>query len=218
MTSPSEPVVFFAVKEETEFFPSSPRVGARVLVTGMGRVNTEKTFHRVVEGSLPSLVLTCGFAGGLRPGLVSGTVLAEAEDPSLRAKLTTAGARSARFHCAPSVAVTISEKQALFKKTGADAVEMESEVIRQLCRERQIPSATVRVILDAAEEDLPLDFNSLMTPDLRIDPARLALALVRSPAKIPALIRFRSQSRAAARALASVLQRFFEPRASGSAG
>ena len=101
--------------------------------------------------------------------------------------------------------MTAVEKQALWKSTAADAVEMESGVIREICRAEEIPSTTVRVISDTAEEDLPLDFNALMTPDFRINFLKLGLAVARSPGKIPRLLRFQKQTAQAARALAAAL-------------
>jgi nucleoside phosphorylase len=97
------------------------------------------------------------------------------------------------------------EKAALRKSTGADAIEMESEVISAFCRERQIPSATIRVILDAAHEDLALDFNQLVTTDQQLDRGKLLLALIKSPHKIPALGRLQKRAATAAEHLAAVL-------------
>ena len=52
------------------------------------------------------------------------------------------------------------------RETGADAVEMESEVIRAMSVGKRASSASpCASISDAAHEDLPLDFNALMTPE-----------------------------------------------------
>jgi hypothetical protein len=82
---------------------------------------------------------------------------------------------------------------------------MESAVLRALCRERHLPSATVRAISDAANEDLPLDFNALMTPGRKLSYVRLARTLVAAPGKIPALRRLHRQTTLAAKNLARVL-------------
>src|SRR5207237_6453396 len=95
----------------------------------------------------------------------------------LTSALLAAGACPVRFHSADRVATKVEEKQALWKATGADAVEMESQIIRAICRAHQIPSATIRVISDAAHEDLPLDFNLLMTAEQNLNYGRLRLAL-----------------------------------------
>jgi nucleoside phosphorylase len=179
-----------------------------MLVTGMGWDNAARRVRAALAGQRPKLVLSCGFAGGLNPELATGTVVYAADaETGLGPVLLAAGARAARFHCARQAACTAASKRAAWAATGADAVEMESQVIRALCHEQQIPSATVRVILDSVSEDLPLDFNLLMTPDQRLDPVKLTLTLLRSPAKVGALIRLRRQSRSAARKLAEVLAR-----------
>jgi adenosylhomocysteine nucleosidase len=176
----------------------------------------------------PDYVLTCGFAGGLNPDLKAGDVVFETSFPrSSRGdeaqikignqseppyvgcyeKLVAAGAKSAKFFCADRIATTAAEKKKLRAETGADAVEMESEVIHAVCRERGIPCATVRVISDTANEDLPLDFNALAKPDKSLDYGKLAWAIAGSPGKIGALLKLQKRTRFAAERLAEVLEK-----------
>lgn len=216
-------ILTFAVREESgpfrERFSSRPDV--EIVLTGIGQKNAERAFRRALAGRLPKLVLTCGFAGALDPKLTVGTVvfaqsgpsnatIAAAQPLSLAAALVAAGARPATFHCADRVAVTAEEKRVLRRVTGADAVEMESGVIDALCREQNIASATVRVISDAADEDLPIDFNRLLDARQKLSYGRLALALAKSPVKTGALLRLQKQTRMAAEQLAEVLIRVIE--------
>jgi adenosylhomocysteine nucleosidase len=206
---PGEWLVCFAVKEEARPFVAKKPQNVRTLITGMGRANAEGQVRAFIQKAKPSLVLTCGFAGGLDPAVQKGAVLFETDPPSpLLRCLSTVGAKPAKFHCADRVAVTAQEKHALRQATGADAVEMESAHIRAICREAGIPSATVRVILDTADEDLPIDFNRLMNADYSLSFTKLALLLIRSPGKIKQLIALQKQSRDAAERLAVVLGRF----------
>jgi uridine phosphorylase len=209
MTIPTLILVCFAVKEEARFFKpiAAAQPHIECVVTGMGRRNAERSIRAALQRRQPTLVLTCGFAGGLRPELAAGSIVyalngATDLEPALRA----AGAQPARFHCAARVAATAEEKRALRAATGADAVEMESQVICDICREHAIPSAIVRVVLDTANEDLPLDFNQLMTGDQQLSSRKLALALMKSPSKIGALLRFQQQSEAAAKKLTEALK------------
>ena len=201
-------LVCFAVREEAAAFKrlaaNSP--GVEILITGMGKQNAERAVREFLSGSKPALMLSCGFAGGLNPKLAPGTVVfSTTGNPALEKELLSAGACPARFHCAERVAVSAVEKSALHESTGADAVEMESQAIGLVCGEHQIPFATVRVILDAAQEDLPLDFNRLMTPDLRMDYSKLAGELLKAPASVGALLRLQRQGKVAAETLAQVL-------------
>src|SRR5438477_7636054 len=177
-----------------------------ILITGVGRENAERKLHSALKRAPYQLVLSCGFAGGLNPYLTVGTVVFSTdEDAGLTPALLAAGACPVRFHSADRVATTVQEKVALWKATGADAVEMESQIIRAICRAHEIPSATIRVISDGAHEDLPLDFNVLMTAEQKLNYGKLALALLGSPKKIPGILRLQRQTQAAARNLAQVL-------------
>jgi adenosylhomocysteine nucleosidase len=169
----------------------------------------------------PDLVLTCGFAGGLNPELKLGEVVFEisrsrGDETQIKEKLETpyvvsyekliaSGAKPAKIFCADRIATTVAEKKKLRAETGADAVEMESAAIHAICREHDIPCATVRVISDTASEDLPLDFNALSKPDKNLDFGKLFLAIAKSPGKIPALMQLQKKTKFAAEQLAEVL-------------
>ncbi len=201
-----ERVLFcFAVEQEAKFVSQK---GMELLITGIGRENAERRLHAALKREPYQLVLSCGFAGGLNPYLTTGTVVfATDEDAGLTPALLAAGACPVRFHCADRVAATVAEKRHLWESTGADAVEMESQIIRAICRAHGIPSATIRVISDAANEHLPLDFNALMTDEQKLNYAKLILALLGSPGKIPALLRLQRQTQLAAKNLAAVLSK-----------
>jgi nucleoside phosphorylase len=202
-------LVCFAVREEAKFFspPEGLQTKVQVRVTGIGRKNAEAAALQAIEQIRPQLVLTCGFAGGLHPDLALNAIVFSTDEGSwLRGVLEELGAIPVRFHCSTRIATTVHEKQELRRQTGADAVEMESETIRQLCRRQGIESATIRVISDSANEDLPLDFHKVANENLEISYGRLAWELARSPGRIPALIRFQRQTERAARQLGRTLE------------
>jgi len=214
-------LVCFAVAEEAAAFRrlASGTADVRLLVTGMGTHNAVTALKQALEEAPAAFVASCGFAGGLDPDLVTGDILHTGElPPEMAARLGATCARPGKFHCSRRIAVTVSEKTALRRETGADAVEMESQAIAAVCREKNIPCLTLRVILDTARESLPLDFNSLLNDACAIEPAKLALAVARAPWKIPALLRLQRQSRHAAEKLSGCLGAAFQIPASKNIG
>jgi len=184
------------------------RTGRRVLLTGIGEANARAALTRYLEAEQPALVLSCGFAGGLDPALAFGQVVFNADEQcALTPALRAAGAASASFCCVARVLTTAAAKQVIRQTTRADAVEMESAVIRACCQARGIPSATVRVISDTATEDLPLDFNRFLDQERRMRHASLLLELLKSPRHINSLLRFHRRMRLAAERLAQTLGR-----------
>jgi adenosylhomocysteine nucleosidase len=205
-------LVCFAFKEEARTFRQrlGDRPQIKLLLSGMGRQNAERAVREFLAINSTKSVLTCGFAGGLNPEVKFGDVVFSTNQPALGEVLVRAGAKPGSFFCAPRVVTTAVAKAELWHKTGADAVEMESEAIHAVCRERGISCATVRVISDAADEDLPLDFNQLIRPDLSVDYAKLAWAIAKSPGKIGALLKLQKRSQTAAEKLAQVLVKSLE--------
>jgi adenosylhomocysteine nucleosidase len=211
-------LICFALKEEAAPFRkiAAGKSGVTILLTGIGRQNAEKSLREFLATNSPDLVLTCGFAGGLNPDLKLGDVVFElagpaANDQKLAANFAAAGAKPVKFFCADRVATTVVEKKKLRDETGADAVEMESAAIHAVCAEKHIPCATVRVISDTADEDLPLDFNALAKPDKNLDFGKLAWAIAKSPGKIGALMELQKKTKFAAEQLAEVLAKITFP-------
>jgi len=206
-------LVCFALKEEAAPFRRlvSAKTGVSILITGMGHKNAETALVNRLKVCPPRLVLSCGFAGALNPEMATGDVVFSTADGELHRQLLAAGAKPAKFHCAARIAATAAEKRALRRTTSTDAVEMESEMIHDICRQRGIPCATVRAISDTANEDLPLDFNALSNADLSLNYAKLAVAVAKSPGKIPALLRLRRKCKLAASRLAAVLKEAIQP-------
>jgi adenosylhomocysteine nucleosidase len=214
-------LVCFALKEEAAPFRkiAAGKPDVSILIVGIGRQNAEQSVRGFLadgKSTVPELVLTCGFAGGLNPDLKIGDIAFESPESStsnlqLATRLTVAGAKPAKFFCADRIATTVAEKKKLREETGADVVEMESAAIHAVCRERGIPCATVRVISDTANEDLPLDFNALSKPDKSLDFGKLLFAIARSPGKIGALMQLQKKTSFAATRLAAVLEKIIYP-------
>jgi adenosylhomocysteine nucleosidase len=198
-------LICFAIPDEARFL-AAPGFGTRIVITGIGRRNAARSILNALAPECPRLVLTCGFAGGLNPSLQTGTILFQADPQAgLDQILKKLGAMEGSFHCSERIATTAAEKQLLWKTTAADAVEMESEFIRIACHERKIPSATIRAISDGADNDLPLDFNDLLTTGCKLSYPRLIWKLLTSPSCLPGLMRLQRDSRTAARSLGLLL-------------
>jgi nucleoside phosphorylase len=178
------------------------REDLRILVTGMGTANASNAVRSALtQHRRPSKVVTCGYAG-----LVTGDAVFSTEVPLLGEACEAAGAKPGRFVCMPRVVTTAREKSSLRNQTGADAVEMESQSIAEVCRSEGVPCVILRVILDSAGEDLPLDFNALVDKNHRLSVVRLALELAKSPGKIAGLLRLRRQTVVAAEKLSRILR------------
>ena len=209
-------LICFAVREEAKPFLQklSPTDAVHVLVTGMGAKNSASALIGELDNrsQKPNFIISCGFAGGLSPELPTGSVIYSAdEDFPLLPKLQASAATPAEIRSTDRVLITVEEKAAFREATGADAVEMESETIRRIAAERGIPSATIRVISDAWNEPMPVDFNRFIGPDDNLQLPRLIAHILTHPTVIPAMLRFQKQTKAAGQALAATLLEILSP-------
>lgn len=200
-------LVCFALRQEAVPFKRliGPYPTVSILVTGMGLSNARRAVLDAIGKRHFDEVFSCGFAGGLKVGLTPGTVLFETENPALKDRLNKAGAIPCRFALAPRLLVTAAEKADFYKQTGADAAQFESEAVQAICREHNIPFAVVRVVFDAADEDLPVDFNEFMSATGRFRYVKFFWAVARAPGRARPFIELANRCKVTSEKLAVVL-------------
>ena len=168
-------------------------------------------------------LLSFGIAGGLAPGLAAGTIIIASSvvSGSETFPTTPAWTRQLRAtlphgeeHAVVGVdapLASVAAKRALFAKTSAAAVDMESHVAARAAARAGLPFAVVRAIADPAWRALPraavaglgnINLGSdAMSNDGRPDLAAVLRTLARHPGELAALIRVASEAR---RAMASL--------------
>ena len=207
---------------KAQFFRA--RVGGgevNVLLTGVGGKNGWLEATKVIWDGEVDICISSGLAGALRPEYRLGDVLAAKEVQSVGSKRVVAadrrlvrlaeehGARAVdSFYSAGRVIGLAAEKRELGRL--ADAVEMESGEVLYEAAAWGAKGIAIRGISDAADQDLPLDFNKVMTTTGEVSVPRVLGEIVRHPWSTAALVRFGKQSRLAAEKLAAFLDRYVE--------
>jgi nucleoside phosphorylase len=192
-----------------------------VFLTGMGIKSFDFNVASSMKAAGVDAVLSSGLAGSLNPkhGVLSIVApmrvgnLRDAQAANVsRSLLELAGNKGASLISALVTAnriIDTAEEKARLSHL-ADAVDMESFYIVCQSEQQQIPVAVIRAISDGSEEEMPIDFERVLTVDGSIRVAPLLQGLIKEPGKIPGLIRFGRQSRAAAEKLASFLDEYIQ--------
>ncbi len=101
-----------------------------------------------------------------------------------------------------------TEREQLATKTGAAAVDMETEFIAEACADHQLPILSLRAISDTPAEPFPAPAHVLFDLEKQqTDFVRLAFYLVKHPGAIPRLTAFRDRVGLARKALAAALDK-----------
>lgn len=192
-----------------------------VLLTGVGGKRAWLETTKTLWDSDVDICVSSGLAGALHPEYLPGDILAAKEVQAVGWKCVVAsdakllqlaveyGARSVgSFYSADRVIGLASQKCELGRM--ADAVEMESGEVLYEARAFGAKVIAIRGISDAVDEDLPLDFNKVVTSSGEVSIPRVLGEVVRHPMSTPALVRFGKQSRMAAEKLGAFLDRYVE--------
>jgi adenosylhomocysteine nucleosidase len=192
---------------------------AMLLLSGIGASRARSAAQTLLENGATALV-SWGFAGALDPGLSPGSlilpesILAKDQspycvDPVWRESLCNRLKPYIDLHGgalaeSPVVLASCAEKIALFQRTGARAVDMESASIALIAKEAGVPFLVVRAISDAAKVAIPRSVLNSIDKFGRVRFSRLLPCLARRPLELLALVRLGRNSRVAQATLARV--------------
>jgi nucleoside phosphorylase len=155
---------------------------------GIGGADIDKV-EREVDLVKPQLIISSGFAGATRSLLEPGDFVLAANYTDwamgkllIQQKIVDA---SGAFVQVKQVA-SVADKWSLNRTAGSAAVDMESEIIADLCRRKQISMVTGRMISDAINETIPGIFVGRKIAGLRdlSDAAVFAARMLRLTEKL----------------------------------
>jgi adenosylhomocysteine nucleosidase len=165
--------ITFAVPEESSAFRKRARLvrgdtipgmatflgsvfGRDIVVAhvGMGMESARKRISLLLSQHQPEFLIAAGFGGALAPELKVGDLVIDLRGLDSFAPLPS-NARRGRIVTSPNPLETVADKAALFRSSGADVVDMETEAIAAVCAEKQIRMIGVRAISDGADDPLP---------------------------------------------------------------
>jgi hopanoid-associated phosphorylase len=210
--NPSSVLAVVGMQSEAKLLPP----GMPVVVSGGDPVRLRALLRQAPEGI--QAVFSFGIAGGLDPELLCGDLVVAtrvrgqggAYASHLGWSAALARACGARFGMVAGASAVIGEparKRALRAATGAMVVDLETETAAAFAAQLGLPFAALRAVADTAEEVLPRAAAVGLTADGRPAAGRVALALLRKPNDLPALLTVARRSRAALLALGSATRR-----------
>jgi adenosylhomocysteine nucleosidase len=185
----------------------------------MGSEAASAGAQALAEAGATALV-SWGMAGGLDPSLAAGTLVLATEilapngaaietSRPWRERLSAAvsphrPAVLGRLVTSTRAIGSVADKAALFRQTGAAAVDMESFAVAEVARSRNLPFLAVRVIVDSASDTLPKTVTAAADGAGHLHLWRLLGALTLAPGDLVSLIRLARCYRVAGRSLAAV--------------
>lgn len=194
-------------------------------LSGIGAENASRAAGALIEVGARRL-LSWGTAAALDPALAPGTMVLPTtvlvrNGPPLRADAALHAELVRRLQDrvtlstgdlaeATRVLTTVSEKNALFRSTGAVAADMESAAIAAVARAAGLPFFAARAILDRADETLPERVIDSLDASGHVRSSQLVALLLRHPSEIASLYRLarrRRDARLTLRLAAAALRR-----------
>jgi adenosylhomocysteine nucleosidase len=183
-----------------------------VVHTGVGCAVVEERLRIYLERSAPDFLIASGFAGATGKGCSVGDIIlaSNRSDPAL---LASANRSLAQFKVWRGNLVTVPgmidsaiEREELWSREQAIAVDMETAAMAVLCGQRGLRLLSLRALSDTPEEPFPLPAHVLFDVQRQRTMARgLVRYLVRRPGSMIRLIRFSRQVKRVRKSLTMAL-------------
>ena len=148
-------------------------VSVALVLSGVGQKNAEEATKVLTDVFAPKLICSAGYAGGLSFRLkqsvicVPEQVIRASDQQALDLsesipRTTLLMPNKLTLLTVNDVAATPEQKRTLHEQTGAELVDMETFAVAEVCRVREIPFLSIRVILDAAADRIPQDITKIL--------------------------------------------------------
>lgn len=183
--------------------------------SGIGPKQARIATQCLIDGHSPAWIVSAGYSGALTPDMKVGDIVvassivdAAGTELSIDLKMPAnpeAGLYVGRLLMLDRMVPTVVEKQALHQQFQAIAVDMESHVVAQICREARIKFLAVRVISDDLSADLPKEVLHVVNSSGKVRWGAVAGAIFNRFGSIQDLWRLREQGTIAAERLATFL-------------
>ena len=163
----------------------------QIHVSGIGRERAQRCVERLLETSTPSLVIAAGFCGALNPAFKVGDIVT-----------------SPRILTVDHLVIDPAEKRRLASE--ADAVDMESAAIAEVCAAKGIEFLAVRAVSDTSDTALSPELVGLLSGG-EVSAWKALRAIARRPSLLREFLRLARDTKLAARNLAAALVKVIGP-------
>jgi adenosylhomocysteine nucleosidase len=184
-----------------------------VIHTGVGKKASREAMEIMLRRERFEYLISTGFAGALEKNLRVGHLLVAENFTSPQVlslpqlALADDGAFVGTLLTVTQMIETSADRESLHEKTGAAAVDMETEILAEICGAHDLPMLSLRAISDTASDPFPAPAQVLFdVTRQKTNFVRLGSYLLTHPAAFVRLNAFRERIAVARRTLADALE------------
>jgi adenosylhomocysteine nucleosidase len=200
-----------------------------LIQSGMGLKNAAAATEALIAYAKPRILISAGFAGGVRKGLDVGDVVLAGQALALcegilsnagtleNERLLAALADHFSGHLFRIAGGTTVTTRSIVRKVTADkqiakeivnpVLDMETSAVAETAASSGIPLVAIRAISDAAEEELLFSLDEITDREQNIRISKVLITIAKNPRILPQMLRLAKNSKLAGSNLAIVLER-----------